>query len=130
MGYESGKIYKITCGDYYYYGSCITSLSRRATTHRYRANKISNRLYDYIKDKEWSISLVKDYPCSSQEELRTEEDKFVKNELTNELCLNERSAVWDIEKCKAKQREWYIANRERLLIKAREAYAIKKRSKT
>jgi hypothetical protein len=122
MGYEGGKIYKISCGEHYYYGSCITSIQRRATTHRYRAKTQKAKLYDHIKDKEWSISLVKDFPCKTKEELRAEEDKYVKPELKNELCLNERSAIWDIEKDKARQKEWYVKNRERLLQKATDYY--------
>ena len=122
MGYEKGKIYKIICGDYFYYGSCITSIQRRAITHRYRAKTQNNKLYSYIKDKEWSITLVKEFPCKTKEELRIEEDFYVKAELDNQLCLNERSAVWDIEKDKARQKEWYNKNKERLLKKAKDYY--------
>ena len=122
MGYEKGKIYKIICGDYFYYGSCITSIQRRAITHRYRAKTQNNKLYSYIKDKEWSITLVKEFPCKTKEELIIEEDFYVKAELDNQLCLNERSAVWDIEKDKARQKEWYNKNKERLLKKAKDYY--------
>jgi hypothetical protein len=65
---------------------------------------------------------VKDFPCKTKEELRAEEDKYVKPELKNELCLNERSAIWDIEKDKTRQKEWYVKNRERLLQKANDYY--------
>jgi hypothetical protein len=122
MGYELGKIYIIRCGEYFYYGSCITSILRRACTHKYRAKNKTNKLYDYIKDKEWTIELVKKYACNSKEELRTEEDKYVRPNLSNNLCLNERCAVWDIEKDIRRKKEWYKNNRERLLIKAKEYY--------
>ena len=65
---------------------------------------------------------MKDFPCKTKEELRAEEDKYVKPELNNELCLNERGATWDIEKDKARQKEWYVKNRERLLQKANASY--------
>lgn len=45
MSYEAGKIYMIKCDDYFYYGSCITSLERRATTHRYRSKNITIKKY-------------------------------------------------------------------------------------
>ena len=127
MGYEKGKIYKISYGEYFYYGSCITTLQRRAITHRYRAKTIPNKLYNFIKDKDWVITLVKDHPCGSKEELCAEEDKYIRGELSNPLCLNERSSVWDIEKDINRKKEWYKANRERLLAKAKAYHDARKR---
>lgn len=121
-----GKVYRIICGDRFYYGSCITSIARRAITHRFRAKTKSNKLYDFIKNKDWSIELVKAVACATQAELRLEEDKFVREHLTNPLCLNERSAVWDVEKDITRKKEWYKKNRERLLEKAKARYEAKK----
>lgn len=122
MGYDKGKIYRLTCGDYFYYGSTITSLLRRATTHRYRAKTKSNKLYDYIRDKEWTIILIKDFPCKTKEELVAEESSYIKKELTNHYCLNERCSVWDIEKDTARKKEWYEKNKERILAKQKAKY--------
>lgn len=122
MGYEAGKIYKIKCDNYFYYGSCITSLERRATTHRYKAKKNTSKLYSFIKDKEWTIELIEKIACASKLELLQKEDEYVKPFLSDPLCLNERSATWDIEKDKARKKVWYEANKERILKKAREEY--------
>lgn len=122
MGYEEGKIYIIKCGDYFYYGSCITSLSRRATTHKYKSKKLERKLYAYIRDKEWTIELVCEWPCETKLDLMKKEDEYVKPNLTNPLCLNERSALWDKEKDSNRKKEWYKANRERILEKLHQKY--------
>lgn len=124
MGYEAGKIYRIKCDDYFYYGSCITSLARRATTHRYKAKLLDRKLYNYIKDKEWTIELVCEYPCNTKTDLMIKEDEYVRPNLNNLLCLNERSATWDKEKDSNRKKEWYKANKERICTKRKQQYQV------
>ena len=131
MGYESGKIYRIKSGDYFYYGSCITSIARRATTHRYRGKnaekkQYSNKLYKHINANKWTIELVCDVPCQSKAELLAKEDEYVKPNLSNPLCLNDHSATWDKEKDSARKKVWYEQNRERLCARNKERWAAKK----
>jgi hypothetical protein len=131
MGYELGKIYIIRCGEYFYYGSCITSLQRRATTHRYRATHPSikqyqSKLYNCIKDAEWAIELVEEYPAQSKLDLLQKEDTYIRKVLNDPYCLNDRSSIWDKEKDSNRKKKWYIENKERLLKKAKIRYEIKK----
>jgi hypothetical protein len=123
MSYQNGKVYRINCEDHFYFGSCITSVSRRGITHRYRAKSANNKLYAFISDKEWTICLVKDFPCNSMKELREEEDKYIKDSLSNPLCLNERSSIWDKDKDSKRKKQWYEANKERISQKNKEVYA-------
>lgn len=118
----TAKIYKIVCGEYFYYGSCQTSLGKRKVNHRCRAKTYENKLYNYIKDKDWDIELVKEFPCNTVNELRQEEDKYVRQHLTSPFCLNERSATLDVEKEKARKKKWYDNNRDRILERARANY--------
>jgi hypothetical protein len=129
MGYESGKIYKITSGDYFYYGSCITTIARRQITHRYRAKKKTSKLYNHIKTNDWTMELVCNFACKSKAELLAKEDEYVKPNISNPKCLNERSACWDKEKDSARKKVWYELNKERILAEKKQQWA-EKRSKS
>ena len=125
MGYESGKVYKIQCVDgHFYYGSCITTLERRSYTHRQRAKQENPTcaLYKHIKDKEWKIVLVKSVVCANRNELQKEEDTLIQSSRNDPLCLNTRSAVFNVDKDKERKKQWYIDNREKVLKKAKERW--------
>jgi hypothetical protein len=77
---------------------------------------------NYIKDKEWTIELVCDYPCNTKSELMKKEDEYIKPNLTDLLCLNEYSATWDKEKDSNRKKRWYEENKERILAKRKEDY--------
>lgn len=125
MSYENAKIYRIVCGDKFYYGSCITSINKRAVNHRCRAKTLDNKLYAYIKNKEWAIELVEEFPCNNHLELRRKEDEYVRQYLADENCLNERSATLDVEKEKRRKKQWYMDNRDRILERARNLYQLR-----
>jgi hypothetical protein len=115
-----GKIYRIVCGEYFYYGSCTTSIADRKKVHKHRSKKPSGKLYEMINGKEWNIELVFEAPEGSN--LREIEDAYIKPNLENPFCLNERSAKFDSEKDKRRKKNWYESNRERLLLKAKERH--------
>lgn len=120
-----GHIYKIECEDRFYYGSCSTTIQRRTYTHRYRAARLSNKLYDFIKDKAWSLTLVETVEVENKRALCAKEDEYVRPNLSNPLCLNERSATWDYEKDQERKKKWYRENAERICEKQKLRYANK-----
>jgi len=127
MAELEGKIYKISCGDLFYYGSCTTTLPRRKYTHKQRCQTVENKLYKAIKDKPWTIELIELRICKSREELRLLEDTYVRPALNDSNCLNERCAVFNVEKDKKRKSEWYKANKDKILEKARTNYAQRKK---
>jgi hypothetical protein len=101
--YNKGKIYKIvdnTNGDVYI-GSTIQTLKERMISHKHNKNCSSINI---IKNGDYNIILVENYPCNSKKELETRERYYIEN---NE-CINER-----IPGRTTKER--YQDNREKIL---------------
>lgn len=79
-----GKIYKIVNildSDKFYIGGTSLSLSRRLSFHKSRSKERDSFFYEEVKRLGWNnfrIELIEDYPCDSKEDLRKEEDRFIK----------------------------------------------------
>jgi hypothetical protein len=81
--YNNGKIYKIvdnTNGDVYY-GSTVKTLQERLSRHISSLNCSSRKI---IKNNDYNIILIENYPCESEEELKLRERYYIEN---NE-CIN------------------------------------------
>ena len=86
--YEMGKIYKIidnTNGNEYY-GSTIVNLNERKSRHVTDYKRYLNKKTDYvltsfeiIKNNNYKICLVEDFPCNSKKELETREAYYIRN---------------------------------------------------
>jgi len=100
--YKNGKIYKIvdnTNGNIYV-GSTIQPLNIRLNQHRRPCRNVSREI---IKNGDYKIELIKNFPCKSKYELEEEEKKYI---LENE-CIN----ITIPHRTKA---EWNEINKERL----------------
>ena len=85
MGYENGKIYKITGSGLTYYGSTILTLNQRKTIHKQTINKkLSCMSREIINKGDWEMILVEDFKCENKEELLWRERWWIEN---NE-CIN------------------------------------------
>lgn len=80
--YKNGKIYKIVdnTNDNVYIGSTIETLKERLRKH-HRLNCSSREI---LKNGDYDIILIEDYPCNSKQELELRERYYIEN---NE-CVN------------------------------------------
>lgn len=108
MKYDNGKIYKIvdnTNGNIYI-GSTIQSLYKRKSQHKELRNKCMSKLI--IKNGNYDIILIENYPCKSKEELLKRERHYIENtDCINKTTPGKTSA------------EWYQDNKERILKKSK-----------
>ena len=113
--YSKGKIYMIITENSsdIYVGSTIQTLKARLQGHvkeyRYGSKYCSSQ--DILEQGDYKIVLIKNYPCSSLNELEREESNFQRDL----VCVNKR-----IEG--RTQKEWYKDNREVLIAKQKEYY--------
>lgn len=103
--YQQGKIYKIidNTNNNVYIGSTISSLRVRLSKHEtdwrlhnrgvFRNNR---KVYDILKNNDYRIELIKEYPCNSKEELCWEEGY---HQLTN-TCINKTIAGYKAKQLK------------------------------
>ena len=107
--YGNAKIYIIRCGEYYYYGSTVMSLSERFQLHKSAAETIPDRpLYAKCKEVGWdivTIDLVERYPCEDSCSLRIREQEYVGGARQDPLCLNRCDAYLTPEAAIVKKRE-------------------------
>jgi len=91
--YKSGKIYKVVCNNTgkTYYGSTYGSIAKKKGRHKsnYHNEYLKGKrgfvsVYDIIKEGNYDIFLVENYPCETKEELHARERWYIEN---NE-CIN------------------------------------------
>jgi hypothetical protein len=124
MGYENSKIYKLQHTDgHFYIGSTYAELRERLRGHKTRAKEYPERkVYAHIAG-DWSkvrILLIEEFSCENKDQLRRKEDEYIQKELNNPLCLNVLHAVLNVEKRKAKEREYKQEYRAEHLDEIRE----------
>ena len=80
--YFKGKIYKVVndIDDYIYIGSYSTvdRLSSRMAKHRFDIKRYNGRIYQHMRkygSKYFHIVLIRNYPCTSKEELTRREKR-------------------------------------------------------
>lgn len=135
-GYENGKIYKLECNGLVYYGSTKQSLEERLRSHKAHYNqylrdnsKTYFTSYEVLKNGDYKIELVEDYPCSSKLELELREKYYI----TNFDCVNKciprrtREEYFEANKDKIKQQrsergKKYREGNEELVKKKKEFY--------
>ena len=116
--YSKAKMYKLVCNDtgMVYYGSTIQTLKRRLIRHK------SNCKHDrscsskqIIKNDNYEMILIENYPCNSKKEAEAREGFYIRN---NE-CINKNIPG-------RTEKEWYINNRAKILERCKEYKIINK----
>lgn len=109
VNYQKGKIYKIVCNitNKIYIGSTCETLSSRLTKHRYvTKNKEQKKgccsSYEILKNNDYEIILIENYPCNNREELLMRERYYV----DNMDCVNKRQPISTKEETRNRQNEW------------------------
>jgi predicted GIY-YIG superfamily endonuclease len=117
---QNGKVYKLTCGDYTYYGSTVSSLNQRFYEHtaRYRKYGAINKRYNATQLWQYGtpkIELVEAVPCNSYKDLLARERHYIENN----PCINKRVPG-------RTHAEYYAANRDKRLQQMRDNYRANK----
>ena len=113
-----GKIYKIvdnTNGNIYVGSTCEKQLCRRLQKHKasYKCWLNPNvkqgymRSFDIIKNGDYRIILLEEYPCETKEQLHAREQHYI----DNTVCVNKNNTFFD----KAEyQKKYRVKNRLQL----------------
>jgi hypothetical protein len=117
IDYSKGKIYRLTCNitGQDYYGSTTQTLSQRRAKHtcQYKRWVEGNQNYitafEVIKNGNYSIIWIEDYPCENKNQLEARERYYIEN---NE-CVNKNIPT-------RTKKEWCEANRDLLCQKQKE----------
>jgi len=132
--YSKGKIYMIMTENSsdIYVGSTIQTLKARLEKHesKYRIGSKYCSSQEILKQGDYKIVLIKNYPCSSKLELLREEGEFQRDmECINKKIAGRTKKEWYEDNRDArltKQKEHYINNRE-VIIAYQKEYHIKNR---
>jgi hypothetical protein len=119
MGYENGKIYKITGSGLTYYGSTIRLLSQRKTIHKYGMDTKSKEI---IEKGDWKIELVEDFSCENKQQLLWRERWYIDN---NE-CINKQRPIITKEEVIIRQAHFYNINKNIINEENRVYYQLNK----
>ena len=138
--YQNGKIYKVVCLDTgrIYIGSTYLTLEHRLKIHEtdyktYLNGNINFKYsYDIIKDGNYTIELIEDYPCNNRTELERQEGLHQRKAIAddNVVCINKNIAGRTRQEYNADNREIMLNkqkiyrenNREVLLEKKKEKF--------
>jgi hypothetical protein len=123
--YKNGKIYKIVdnTNDNIYIGSTCKLLCRRLAQHRYQYKKYLEEKKKYLtsfeilKNNDYDIVLLEVFPCKSKEELNKRERYYIENN----ICVNKYIPL-------RTQKEYYLENRDDILLKQNVAYTLNKKN--
>ena len=96
--YSKGKIYKIvnSVNDKIYIGSTTRTLAQRMGDHRYAAKTERSKLYKAMRFhgiEQFSVKLVKDYSCDTEQQLLAKEFQIVQMYLSKGIVLYNTSTV-------------------------------------
>ena len=120
--YSNGKIYKVTSPDYpgeIYVGSTIQTLNQRWSLHKSSKSCQASRYFQQTGIDKWKIELICDYPCSSREALRAEEEKWIDSLGAN---LNQCRAYRTPEQRREQHRESQHRHRDQRLQYNKQRY--------
>tara|TARA_R100000697_G_scaffold819_1_gene1758 strand:- start:604 stop:1143 length:540 start_codon:yes stop_codon:yes gene_type:complete len=112
--YERGKIYKLvdnTNGNIYI-GSTIQPLSLRKYQHK-QNNQCMSKLI--IKNGNYDIILIENYPCKSKEELFSRERFHIENNNCINKYIPARTKKELLEYYNKNSKNWYIENKDKKL---------------
>jgi P2-related tail formation protein len=83
--FSNGKIYKITCNitNKIYIGATCKTLNARISNHKNDYKRSLKNKYNYvsshdiIKNNDYKIELIENYPCNNKKELQEREKYFI-----------------------------------------------------
>jgi hypothetical protein len=120
VNYQQGKIYRIidnTNGNIYVGSTCKKTLAQRLSQHNFEYKKYCNSLcyyvvssFDILKNGDYKISLIEDFPCDNKDQLRAREQYWI----DNTDCINKKSAFLTSEQREQYNKNYYQQNKERL----------------
>ena len=125
--YKNGKIYRLVCKDgHYYYGSTVTTLSKRFTCHKYSiVNKLGSDKYSYLHTislSDISIELVENVPCNSKLELREHENRYIHEHKDRPLCLNTYQSYQSNDDKKRYDKQYHEVHKDEQKERMKEYY--------
>ena len=136
--YSNGVIYIIVCNSdktLLYIGSTI-HYNRRMTNHKYACNAVSDKkyslkLYTMIRDNggwdNFTISILKPYPCETKQQLCIEENRIM---IEMEATMNGNKAYCvDTSTVSNKpnyNKQYYLANKDKIIQSVTNNYNNKK----
>ena len=97
--YNNGKVYKIidnTEKQYFYIGSTTSTLSKRLWKHKQHAKENPNqKVYKYFSSINWDVNiiLISEHHCENKDQLRREEDLYIRKYISDPRCLNSRREI-------------------------------------
>jgi len=125
MKYLNGKIYKIidNTNANIYIGSTCTSLKERLISHlvNYKSyikkdskGKVTTA-FDIIKNNDYRIELIENFPCKSKQELLRKEREYIENN----KCINIARPITTYQEKLNQKKEWakkkYIDDKDKIL---------------
>lgn len=119
--YINGKIYKLidNTNNNIYIGSTIQTLKKRLNCHIKHNNNNSSNLCSglIIKNGDYQIILIEDYPCNNKRELEFREQYYI----DNNKCINIKNAYTDQKEYNKEYfKEYRIKNKDNLKKKKKE----------
>ena len=127
VNYQLGKIYKIvdnTNGKIYIGSTCEPTLSRRLAQHKRGCRlyfKTKSRFmtsFEILKNENYEIVLVENYPCNSKDELHARERYYIENnECVNKFIptrTNKENREANKSKKTEQRKEYYNENKHKI----------------
>ena len=120
--YYNSKVYKLIDDEgYYYYGCTCMPLHKRRYHHQEMAKRKPHRkIYtmftnDRFLKGEIKIVLVEELKLENKEQLLRAENNYIQQSLDDSKCLNRYHSLLTDEQKKEYDRQWYQANRNKIL---------------
>lgn len=106
-----GWIYKLQCDDgYYYIGSTSAVLLEQRLARHKRDSKISkSKVYNHINNIGWDKTKIIELEYklfNNVKELKQLEDKYIRDNIDNKLCLNKNRVYITKEEQSEYKKQW------------------------
>ena len=115
VDYSNTVIYKIVCENECYVGHTTNFINRK---HQHKRNCPNNdtKLYNFIRDKEWDMVPIEEFPCENLTQALIKED-YWRTKLDAKLNMNKPIATHNdkVQSDKARQRKYYAKHKEKIL---------------
>ena len=126
MKYLNGKIYKLidnTNGNIYIGSTCL-SLKERLKYHKDKYNEYKKKetngatSYHIIKNNDYRIELIENFPCKFKQELLNKEREYIENN----KCINKLRPITTYQEKLDYDKEWKKNNKDKVKIHGQTKY--------